>query len=138
MGPSDLDAQKATLPEIERNNLFLETYGYDRALPLEASIVETEVTAKFTREKVRFQSGLDDDVAGQLFVPVSGKPPFPCVLWLHAGEGEKEWILGKDLAIVGYGVALLALDGQYHGERRKPGIDPRMRVLFEEELPYRA
>jgi len=98
--------------------------------------VETETTEKYTREKVIFRNGPDDVVPGYLYLPLSGSAPYPCVLALHPGGGQKEWVSGKDLDIVGKGIAVLALDAQYHGERRKPGIDSRMRALLEKGMPY--
>ena len=97
---------------------------YDSGVPIHAEIVATDQALGFSREKVVMTGGGRDRVPGILSIP-SGPGPHPVVLLLHAGDGEKEswWADGLERGelvtqpLLEAGFAVLALDGEHHGER---------------------
>lgn len=116
-------------------------YGYDVETPLDAVTVESVAfTSDFDvcaatpestgdrshiREKIVF-SGPQFRVPCQLAIPVGAKQPLPCVLLLDGMGGSKDrwwendgWPRGQLLlrGLFESGIAVLALDAQYHGER---------------------
>ncbi len=101
-------------------------FQYDKTIPLDAHVIAKSETKEFTREKIVFTGGRGDRVPGILAIPKGGTPPYPVVLELHAGARSKDgwWSdtsfeRGRRLteSLLGAGIAVLALDAQYHGER---------------------
>ncbi len=110
----------------EAFGIILQSYQYDKGMPLDTLIIEKVNRGGHTREKIVFNGVRDNRVPGYLAVPDTGTGPYPCVILLHGFTGNKgEWweddsfyaggLVSK--ALLGAGFAVLALDAQYHGER---------------------
>jgi dienelactone hydrolase len=110
----------------EAFGMILQSYEYDKDMPLDARTVETVKIGGHTREKIVFNGVRDNRVPGYLAIPDNGEGPYPCVILLHGFTGNKaEWwqddsfyaggLVAKEF--LGAGFAVLALDAQYHGER---------------------
>jgi len=95
-------------------------YAYDAALPLDAEVQVVRQTTALREEHIVFSSTHDERVPALLFLPVNGKPPYPCVLALHGLGGDKDNLRPLAALLCPTGTAVLAYDAQYHGERRKP------------------
>jgi dienelactone hydrolase len=114
--PLSSDAYRAVVPFFQ----------YDRTIPLDARVVARAETKEFIREKVVFTGGRGDRVPGILAIPKTGTAPYPIVLQIHAGASSKEgWWSDTSFergtrltdSLLRTGIAVLALDAQYHGER---------------------
>jgi len=96
-------------------------YRYDRSLPLEATKLRVAENNLFTRYHVTYLSANGQTVPGFLNIPRSGKPPYPAIIYLHGlGDSKSsDYIeLGTAIFTAG-GFAVLTIDIQYHGERRR-------------------
>jgi dienelactone hydrolase len=101
-------------------------YEYDRAAPLQAEVVAKQDFPTYTREKIVFTGTQRSRVPGYLALPKSGAAPFPVVLLIDGVGGSKErwfqedsWPRGTLVteALIASGIAVLALDARFHGER---------------------
>jgi dienelactone hydrolase len=132
----------------------LQFYQYDEDIPLDARVVveESWITEELEessypvqiREKIVFTGGRGDRVPGYLGIPQTGSPPYPCVLQLHGLPGIKQnwWddesgvyggLLTREL--LSAGIAVLALDAQFHGERRvNNDYESPSVILFQKKL----
>jgi dienelactone hydrolase len=99
-------------------------YQYDKDIPFDARVVTKMRTKTCDFEKIVFTGIRTSRVPGYLAFPITGKPPFPCVLMLHGAGADKEmwWKetdnrsrLTKELLEAGY--AVLCLDAKCNGER---------------------
>jgi cephalosporin-C deacetylase-like acetyl esterase len=105
---------------------ILQFYQYDKDIPLDAVVAESNDRKNYVREKIVFRGGSDYRVPGYLAIPKTGAPPYPCVLQIHGMTLSKEDFWESDSfhrghlvtkALLAEGFAVLALDAQYHGER---------------------
>jgi dienelactone hydrolase len=101
-------------------------YGYDAAAPLEADTVARQNFPGYSREKVVFTGVQRSRVPGYLALPSGMSGRVPVVLLIDGVGGSKErwfqedsWPHGAAVtrALTGAGIAVLALDARYHGER---------------------
>ncbi len=101
-------------------------FKYDRSIPLDAKTVERYETKFYTREKIVFRGVRGDLVPGYLALPKNSDETHPIVILLHVGAGSKDswWDItsferGTEFtdSLLFYGIAVLALDAQFHGER---------------------
>jgi dienelactone hydrolase len=100
-------------------------YNYDKTIPLDARIVETQDNPEYVREKIVFRGVRDSRVPGYLAIPKNGKQPYPCVLVLPgAGISKSAFWDPKNVTpykcnrqLLSSGFAVVTLDAQYHGER---------------------
>jgi cephalosporin-C deacetylase-like acetyl esterase len=99
-------------------------YDYDRDIDLRAVVTEREGTNLARVWHVEYTGANGERVPALFAVPKDGKPPFPCVLLQHGYSGSKDDFLSGmiDLAAMQQ-YAVLAIDAQYHGERKAPGYD---------------
>jgi dipeptidyl aminopeptidase/acylaminoacyl peptidase len=120
-------------------------FQYDKTIPLDAHILATSETPAYTREKIVFTGGRGDRVPGILAIPKSGRMPYPVVLELHGGGSTKDgwWAddsfeQGRRLtqSLLSAGVAVLALDAQYHGERSANNDFVSLREMYFERKWY--
>jgi len=111
----------------EAYEMIVQSYRYDKSIPLNASVVETKKMPNCSREKIVFDGVRDGRVPGYLALPKTGKAPYPVIILLHGHTGHKdEWWMDDSFyggglvtkAFLPEGYAVLALDAQYHGERK--------------------
>ena len=105
---------------------ILQFYQYDKDIPLDSAVVGKADRKEYLREKIVFRGANDFRVPGYLAFPKTGTPPYPCVLQIHGLTLSKSdfWVddsysKGNLLTkrLLAEGIAVLALDYQYHGER---------------------
>jgi len=105
----------------EEQKDFTKFYTYDKGMPLEAEETLIEEGNGYRLFKVYFRSVNNERVPALISVPSTGTPPYPCLVMLHGYGGSKEDM--KDLAkfAAENGYAIIAIDAQFHGERKQPG-----------------
>jgi fermentation-respiration switch protein FrsA (DUF1100 family) len=102
---------------------FRQFYEYDKGLPLEVDILEdvqappTAQAPGHRRIKLSFMSTHDERVPAILWIPADSKGPFPCSFYLHGLGQNKETAAPFANDLIGQGIAIMALDAAYHGER---------------------
>jgi cephalosporin-C deacetylase-like acetyl esterase len=69
---------------------LLKYYEYDRSLPLNATMEKIGEEETFVVYKVYYDSANRVRVPALLVVPKVGKPPYPCIVFLHGYGGRKE------------------------------------------------
>ena len=147
-----ISAQEKPMGE-EAVQAILQIYDYDKTLPLDARVVwEGEMWVEEfeklgypvkSREKIVFNGGYGDRVTGYLALPQTGTPPYPCVLQMHGYDNRKDawWedesyeyggLVSRELLSAGF--AVLALDMQYHGDRKANLDFESPEVLLGNEL----
>jgi fermentation-respiration switch protein FrsA (DUF1100 family) len=94
-------------------------YAYDAALPLQPEVEVLRETPTLREEHVVFSSAHDERVPALLWLPATGQAPYPCVVTLHGIGMTKEDIRPLAALLVPAGMAVLAYDAQYHGERKR-------------------
>ncbi|MGB9718549.1 MAG: alpha/beta hydrolase family protein [Thermoproteota archaeon] len=99
---------------------FSRFYTYDRSIPLNASeeLIRDEGVCKIY--KVYFNSVDNERVPAMISIP-SGPGKHPCVVFLHGYGGSKEDILSFASLVAAEGYAVIAIDAEFHGERREEG-----------------
>lgn len=105
-------------------------FKYDQAAPLNAELGKETAGLLGTEIPLKFTSAGGERVPGLLFLPPegAGKAPYPCLLLLHGLGGSKKDM--RALApVLGKGFMALALDAQYHGDRKQAGKE-----LFSPDL----
>lgn len=126
--PSKAQQDNTTLEPIgvEAFEVMREFFNYDRDIPLNVKIVSRDEESEYIREKIVFRGIRDSRVPGYLAVPKDSAESYPCILLLHGIGGSKEgWWKdnsshhGGQLTkqLLASGIAVLALDAEYHGER---------------------
>jgi len=95
-------------------------YDYDKSIPLNATeeLIRDEGVCKIYR--VYFNSVNGERVPSLISTP-SGSGRFPCIVFLHGYGGSKEDILSFAGLIAAEGYAIIAIDAEFHGERREEG-----------------
>ncbi|MEM2447593.1 MAG: acetylxylan esterase [Candidatus Bathyarchaeia archaeon] len=95
-------------------------YSYDKDMPLNA--VEALLTEgdKYLIYKVYFDSVNGERVPALLILP-KVEEKVPCIVFLHGYGGKKEDILPLTNLAASEGYALIAIDAEYHGERKEEG-----------------
>jgi dienelactone hydrolase len=119
--PPPIRAANPEVVEVVRN-----FYEYEREVPLRAEVIARQEFPAYTREKIVFSGTQRSRVPGYLALPKGGTGPFPVVLLIDGITGSKErwfqedsWPRGTLVTdrLIAEGIAVLALDARYHGER---------------------
>jgi uncharacterized protein len=98
-------------------------FDYDKSKPLEATASKAQVTDVARVQKITFKAADGTTVPALLSVPKNAKGRVACILSGHPLTGTKEEVFGEfGDAYAARGVALMAIDARYHGERK--GIGP--------------
>ncbi|MCS6830438.1 MAG: alpha/beta fold hydrolase [Armatimonadota bacterium] len=98
-------------------------YAYDRDLPLNAEVKEQQRGNGYVIYRVQYNSVHDKRVPAWWCVPAMGTPPYPCVIIMHGYGGDKNGLQMLAPAFALRGIATLAIDAEYHGDRKQPGSD---------------
>lgn len=115
---------KAASPEVFQ--AVRQFYEYNRKSPLQAQLIGKQDFPAFTREKIVFTGVQHSRVPAYLAIPKSGSAPFPVVILIDGIYGSKarwfevdSWPRGSLVTntLIESGIAVLALDARYHGER---------------------
>jgi cephalosporin-C deacetylase-like acetyl esterase len=115
-GPLGSDIQG----ENSENKDYSSFYAYDKSLPLndeEKIIVDKETYIVY---KVYFDSASGERVPALLSIPKK-REKVPCMVFLHGYGGSKEDILSVAELIAAEGYAIIAIDAEFHGERKEEG-----------------
>ncbi len=96
-------------------------YTYDANLPLNADVQFTRDFALCRQYKVTFNSVNDERVPALLCVPRAAEAPFPCIILLHGLGQDKSLIDDIHPRYMKSGYAMICIDSQYRGERKRPG-----------------
>ena len=115
-GPLSSDMQG----ENVENKDYSSFYAYDKSLPL--NVEEKIIVDKDTYRvyKVYFDSVNEERVPALFSVPKK-KEKVPCIVFLHGYGGSKEDILSAAELIAAEGYAVIAIDAEFHGERKEEG-----------------
>jgi alpha-beta hydrolase superfamily lysophospholipase len=134
-GTASLAGQSTAVPPIraatpEVYEAVRSVYEYNRKAPLLAESLARRDFPAYTREKIVFNGVQQSRVPGLLLIPKAGRRPYPVVILLHGITASKEmwfepegWAYGTRLIdpLTASGIAVLALDARYHGERGAEG-----------------
>ncbi|MCX8183865.1 MAG: alpha/beta fold hydrolase [Crenarchaeota archaeon] len=95
-------------------------YAYDKSIPLNPveELIRDERVCKIF--KVYFNSVNSERVPALISIP-SGRGKHPCVVFLHGYGGSKEDMLSFASLVAAEGYAVIAIDAEFHGERREKG-----------------
>lgn len=102
---------------------YEQLYVYDRDLPLNAEVKEQQRGNGYVIYRVQFSSVHDKRVPAWWCVPTTGTPPYPCVIIMHGYGGDKNGLQMLAPAFAMRGISTLAIDAEYHGDRKQPGSD---------------
>ena len=95
-------------------------YEYSRKAAARIDTVRKDERPGYTLYKLVFAAPLQPRVPGLLAIPKSGNSPFPVVVVMHGYTANKEgWFSDGSVVepLIKAGIAVLALDAPYHGER---------------------
>lgn len=99
---------------------LLKYYNYDGNLPLNVYEEVIEERSDHKILKVYFDSVNGERVPGLLSIPRK-EGRVPCIVFLHGYGGSKEDIIEAAGFVAKEGYAIMAIDAEYHGERREIG-----------------
>ncbi|NSW77603.1 MAG: alpha/beta fold hydrolase [Chthonomonadetes bacterium] len=102
---------------------YEQVYAYDRDLPLNAEVTEQQRGTGYVIYRVQYSSVHDKRVPAWWCVPTTGTPPYPCVIIMHGYGGDKNGLQMLAPAFAMRGISTLAIDAEYHGDRKQPGND---------------
>ncbi|MFH1539371.1 MAG: alpha/beta hydrolase [bacterium] len=91
---------------------------YDADIPLETEIELKKETDTYKQYYVKYVS-VNDQVVPALYLVPKGDGPFPAMLYMGGKGGKKEDMLVNADFLCGHGIAVLAPEPQYHGERKR-------------------
>lgn len=119
IGSAGSNMQEGGLKDVKTSD-FSGFYAYDRSLALNVTEELVKDEGAYKLYKVYFDSVNGERVPGLLSTP-KGKENVPCAVFLHGYGGSKEDIIEAAGPVAAEGYALMAIDAEYHGERREEG-----------------
>jgi cephalosporin-C deacetylase-like acetyl esterase len=96
-------------------------YDYDSSVPPvveQQTLLEDDTMVEYS---LLLHSSNDELVPALLSVPKKNGGPFPVVILLHGYGGEKEDMIEAAEPLAQRGYAAVAIDAQYHGDRKQEG-----------------
>jgi dienelactone hydrolase len=113
--PSDINPVS---PEVLR--AVRSFYEYSKRAVLRVDTVRKDELPTYTRQTLVFAAPLQPRVPALLAIPKAGARPFPVVVLMHGYTADKDgWFPDGSVVepLIKAGIAVLALDAPYHGER---------------------
>ena len=109
-------------PENALEAMRISVYHYDADLPLNAKL-EKIPSKTGSRYNLSYDSIHDQRVTATLMIPEKSATPCPAVIVMHGSGGDKNAnyvsLVCSEMCRRGY--AAISIDGQYRGDRAKPG-----------------
>ncbi|MEW6202960.1 MAG: alpha/beta fold hydrolase [bacterium] len=102
---------------------FLVRYAYKQTLPLNTDEKLVLNEDLFKMYDIYYDSINGERVPATLTVPKKTAPPFPCIIVQHGYGGDREFSKIVTVPLIMSGFATIAIDAEYHGERREKGKD---------------
>jgi len=101
---------------------ILDFYKYDKSQPFEATMDTVGMAVINHVINVTFLSAHGERVPAKLWMPqwATAKNKTPVIFWLHGYGGNKDIDDAVFWGLSSLGSAFMALDAQYHGDRRDP------------------
>lgn len=108
-----------TAPEVSA----LAFYDYDANLPLDVEQTEAKRTDAFTQYHLWYTSAHSQRVSALLTIPAGAtNPPVIFVQHGYGDSKEVDYVQWPTMFIIKEGYAVMSIDAQYHGERKKPNF----------------
>lgn len=112
---------------------ILKAYEYDHSIPLNIEIKETKDFGSYDKIYFSYDSLNGGKVPAVLFMPKSriepmkperssAKGAYPVVFFMHFHVSDKS-LADMFATWPGYGIAVMAIDGVFKGDRKEPGKD---------------
>ena len=104
-------------------------FTYDAGMPLNADVQFKRGFDTCKQYRVAFDSVNGERVPALLCVPNNAVQPLPCIVLLHGLGQDKSLIDDIHPRYMESGYAMICIDSQYRGERKRPGtsfISPNM------------
>ena len=95
-------------------------FTYDASMPLNEDVRFTRDFDTCKQYKVMFDSANGERVPALLCVPNGAAPPLPCIVLLHGLGQDKSLIDDIHPRYMQNGYAMMCIDSQYRGERKRP------------------
>lgn len=102
---------------------YEQVFAYDRDLPLQAEVKEQQRGNGYILYRVNFNSVRDKRVPAWWCLPTGGTAPYACVILMHGYGGDKNGLQLLAPVFAQKGISTLAIDAEYHGERKQSGSD---------------
>ena len=117
-------ALRASVPATgDKLAQYVKSFDYDHNMPLNAEVKPLGAIGASQRYHVLFDSLNGERVPGEIYIPTKGKAPYPCIVVQHGYGQDKSFAALFANAFAPRGYAVMAIDMEYHGERKEPGKD---------------
>ena len=110
--PSPTDTPSPTATPMPGYEELVQLFEHDRDLPLDLVVESEEQQGAATVQSISYAGGKGFRVPAYLVLPV-GQGPYPAVIFLHKGGGDKEQFLSEALMLAEGGVASLLLTSPF-------------------------
>jgi dienelactone hydrolase len=91
---------------------LVQLFHYDKDLPLDFVLESQEQQGNATVQTISYAGGMGFRVPAYLVLP-RGEEPWPAVIYLHKGAGDKDQFLSEALMLADVNVASLLLDSPF-------------------------
>lgn len=95
-------------------------FEYDRFDPLDTQVSNSQKSDGVTIQDLSYASPKGGRVPAYLVLPV-GHGPFPAVVFMHWGQGDRNEFLQEAMALAGTGAVSLCLDGPFARAEKPQG-----------------
>ena len=110
--PLPTDAPTATNTPMPSYEQLVQLFEYDRDLPLDLVLESEEQQGNATVQAISYAGGMGFRVPAYVVLP-SGAGPYPAIIYLHKGGGDKEQFLSEAVMLAEGGVASLLLTSPF-------------------------
>lgn len=105
-------------------------YAYDTALPFNASEKPDRETGGYTVYHLEFDSRHGKRVYAYYSLPKNAVGPYPLVLMMSGYGGSRNMLFQGVEQLSARGYAAMALDAEYHGDRKTPGKNMYSKLAY--------